>query len=382
MSSFFTTEVEEGAVRLIVPDLSRYSVGGRVEPAWAPVFYNPKMANNRTMSVIAVSAYASYMERNELVLCEPLTSTGARAIRYAKEVPGVSKVFAGDINADAVKLAEVNAEANGVGDLVEVVKEDANVLLSRLKNRCDVVDVDPFGSPQPYLDSAFRSVKDLGLVCVTATDLAVLTGRHPHKCMKRYHAEVFPTPFGLEVGIRILIGYMGRVAASYGLRLEPLVSWYEGHYYRVCVLVVRSRKDSIDNMMRQGYVVYDRVDRRRQLVRGYPCPSERGMGPLWSDRLSLPLFLRYMMWEASRRPYAPEEVKKFIRTLYEESSAPPLYYLTYEFARFGYEPSREQIVRALSAGGFSAWFTHFDSRGFKTVAGVEEINESIDMYLK
>jgi len=49
--------LREGEVSFYAPDLSRYVAGGRIEPAWAPVFYNPAMANNRSVSVIVVRAY-------------------------------------------------------------------------------------------------------------------------------------------------------------------------------------------------------------------------------------------------------------------------------------------------------------------------------------
>ena len=41
-----------------------------------------------------------------------------------------------------------------------------------------VVDLDPYGSPAMFLDAAVQCVTDGGLLCVTATDLAVLCGNH------------------------------------------------------------------------------------------------------------------------------------------------------------------------------------------------------------
>lgn len=42
----------------------------------------------------------------------------------------------------------------------------------------DVVDLDPYGTPAQLLDSAVQSVKDGGLLCVTATDMANLCGNN------------------------------------------------------------------------------------------------------------------------------------------------------------------------------------------------------------
>lgn len=41
----------------------------------------------------------------------------------------------------------------------------------RNKNKFDVVDVDPYGSPSPFVDAAVQCVADGGLLMVTATDM-------------------------------------------------------------------------------------------------------------------------------------------------------------------------------------------------------------------
>lgn len=40
----------------------------------------------------------------------------------------------------------------------------------------DVIDLDPYGSAAPFLDAAVQSVADGGLLCITCTDMAVLSG--------------------------------------------------------------------------------------------------------------------------------------------------------------------------------------------------------------
>ena len=41
----------------------------------------------------------------------------------------------------------------------------------RNKTKFDVVDVDPYGSPSPFVDAAVQCVADGGLLMVTATDM-------------------------------------------------------------------------------------------------------------------------------------------------------------------------------------------------------------------
>lgn len=50
------------------------------------------------------------------------------------------------------------------------------------------VDVDPYGSPSVFLDSAVQTVADGGLLMCTATDMAVLCGNNGEVCHSKYAA--------------------------------------------------------------------------------------------------------------------------------------------------------------------------------------------------
>ena len=60
-----------------------------------------------------------------MIINEGLSATGLRSIRYAKEIPGLSKVFANDLDPEAVKLLSSNVELNEVSTIVEPIKGDA-----------------------------------------------------------------------------------------------------------------------------------------------------------------------------------------------------------------------------------------------------------------
>ena len=53
-------------------------------------------------------------------------------------------------------------------------------------DRFDAVDVDPFGTPSPFVDCALRSIKDGGLLSVSATDSGVLCGVYPKVALRKY----------------------------------------------------------------------------------------------------------------------------------------------------------------------------------------------------
>lgn len=50
----------------------------------------------------------------------------------------------------------------------------------------NVVDLDPYGTAIPFLESALSAIVNGGLLCVTFTDMAVLCARKPHVCFYKY----------------------------------------------------------------------------------------------------------------------------------------------------------------------------------------------------
>ena len=110
-------------------------------------------------------------------ILEALSATGLRSIRYAKEINGVKEVIANDFSKRAVASIERNIAANEVSDKVRASNADAtNVMYNNRKkeDQFDVVDLDPYGSPTPFLDGAVQAVAEGGLLCLTCTDVAVL----------------------------------------------------------------------------------------------------------------------------------------------------------------------------------------------------------------
>lgn len=57
-----------------------------------------------------------------------------------------------------------------------------------LGNRFHVIDLDPYGCPSQFLDSAVQSVCNGGMLMVTCTDMAVLCGNSPETCYVKYGA--------------------------------------------------------------------------------------------------------------------------------------------------------------------------------------------------
>ncbi|MFQ5891611.1 MAG: tRNA (guanine(10)-N(2))-dimethyltransferase, partial [Candidatus Methanofastidiosia archaeon] len=128
-------EFREGKARILAPKFEKLT-------SRAKVFYNPEMSFDRDLSSLLISSSADRLE-----VCDALSGTGIRGIRYALECK--SKVHLNDLNPKSYKLIKENLKLNNIE--AEVSNIDANILLREIK--FDVVDIDPFGSPVYYLDS-------------------------------------------------------------------------------------------------------------------------------------------------------------------------------------------------------------------------------------
>lgn len=143
------------------------------------VFYNPVQEFNRDLSIAVLNTYAA-KQKAKIRIFEALAASGIRSMRYAHEVKNVAEITANDFDKKAVELIKQNIKLNSLEGLVNASCDDAAAFMySTLKNRknqFDCIDLDPYGSPTPFLDATLRSIKNGGLLLVTATDAAVLCG--------------------------------------------------------------------------------------------------------------------------------------------------------------------------------------------------------------
>jgi tRNA (guanine26-N2/guanine27-N2)-dimethyltransferase len=104
-------------------------------------------------------------------------------------------IIANDMDSNAVKLIDENLEINlknDVNERVKIIKSncgDAIATMHKLKaegTKLDVIDLDPYGSAAPFLDSAVQCISDGGLLCITCTDKVVLCSSHYDTCFSRY----------------------------------------------------------------------------------------------------------------------------------------------------------------------------------------------------
>jgi len=389
----FPTEiVGEGKVKILVPKLEAFVKSpSEYAPSKAPVFYNPVMELNRDLAVLALQAYQRMVDR-EIFVCEPLAGCGVRGIRFAVEVEGVKEVLVNDINEKASQLAMLNVEMNGLDKRVIVKKEDANFLLATHgapRKRFDAIDIDPFGSPAPYTDSALRALRNGGFLALTATDMAPLCGVYPKACVRRYHGKPLRTEYCHELAVRLLAGFLAVTAAEYDIGVEFLFSHSTGHYVRVYAKIAYGAKRADENIQKMGYVIHCFTCFYRETKNGiFPsslpseCP-ECGAnlsigGPLWLGKIANKEFCILMKNELNKKRLRQrEKIEKIVDLVKGEVDAPPTYYVLDKFsdALNLPVPPLKAVLESLRGGGFQAFLTHFNPKGVKSNVPTAKLKE-------
>ena len=389
--SFPTRVVVEGETKLIIPDFEAFKgPSGEYTPSLAPVFYNPRMEICRDLGVSILQVYQR-LGGLEINVCEPLTGCGARGVRYAYEVRGVKHVVVNDLNPRAFELAKRNVEANNLGLLVDVKNVDANLLLQTylaLGERFDVIDIDPFGSPVPFIEASLKALKDRGLLCLTATDLAPLCGVYPSACLRRYGGIPLRVDCCHELAARLLLGALCRKAAEHDIGFNPLLVYYFEHYVRAYVTVSLGASKANECVKELGYVAHCKPCLSREVFKGLarPLPSlcqECGSkievgGPVWCGPLFNRRFCKEVLEEVKgRRIRFRRRILKLLEVLMEEPEEPPLYYVIDVFCDKlnTPTPSTTSVIKELRGRGFKASKTIFNMRGVKTDAKARELKD-------
>jgi len=332
------TLVKEGQARLWVPDVERLKGPGKRMPG----FYNPIMKFARDMDILLLTA----MEPKPEKYLDALAGTGARGIRLQVEVPGMEgRVIMNELSPKGFALVNLNLRENGLSAEAHNEEFMSAVDIAPF----DWVDIDPYGSPVMFVHPAAASVKR-GYLSVTATDTSVLSMVYPSVCRRRYGIHGTKTYMPHEVGLRGLLSYVVRVAASLDRSVRVLLSYSSDHYYR-CVVELSTGANRADASLRSiGDLDVD----------------GRIVGPLYLGPLADPKLLEKM----EPLPQIDPRCMRLLSILRSELDLPPGYLHTDLISRDAKvaPPSVEKMVELLRAHGFRASRTHVDPKGVRTDA--------------
>ncbi|XP_041002555.1 probable tRNA (guanine(26)-N(2))-dimethyltransferase 2 [Juglans microcarpa x Juglans regia] len=187
---------------------------------------------------------------------EALAASGLRSLRYAREVEGIGQVVALDNDKVSIESCKRNIKFNGsvACSKVEAHLTDARVFMLTHPKEFDVVDLDPYGAPSVFLDSAVQSVVDGGMLMCTATDMAVLCGSSGEVCYSKYGSYPLRGKYCHEMALRILLACIESHANRYKRYIVPVLSVKMNFYVRVFVRIYTSASAMKNTPLKLSYV--------------------------------------------------------------------------------------------------------------------------------
>ncbi|MGA8905185.1 MAG: methyltransferase domain-containing protein, partial [Candidatus Bathyarchaeia archaeon] len=306
------------------------------------VFYNPRMNLGRDFAVLFSASF--FPEGKRLCVCDAMTGSGVRAVRYMLEAPNVARVVAADKSPEAVEAAKRTIRLNSLEKAVAVVESDANLLLlEHMQERFDLVDLDPFGSPAPYLESALRAIADGGILAATATDMGPLTGARPAACFRKYGARTIRTEFEKEMAVRIIAGCLGAIAGRLELGVEVVFAHASDHYARIYAALRKGKAFANQSAKQLGFLEYcpkclmrnsaDSLGSIEMVCKCCGTQVEIG-GPIWLGRLwDGGVVQRMVQRTPTLSSMRLSEIQMILSRIIEEADNSAFYYRTDAFAR-------------------------------------------------
>lgn len=348
-------EVREGATTLRVPEAQ---AGPSAGPSQAGLgFYNSSMALTRDLTVLAARAFEP-SGRPEFL--DGLAATGARGLRVANEADGWL-VTLNDRSRRTAEIAEANAEALGLGERAVVRAMDLNALLAG--STWPFVEIDPYGSPVPFLSLAVRAVEDGGILALTATDTTALHGVKAKPGRRRYLGEPpsRDAPGWKAAASRYLVGSIVREAARFDRAVSPLLVHHHKHAIRAYVRVERGA-DAADRALGRLEEIVLCPTCRTWDRQACACGEGRPTGPYEMAPLHDPAFLEALEVEVDDELARPDAVRELLTRCTDEAELGP-FYLDIDPAvkarGLGGPPARDDLQAALEDAGIPNARTHY-----------------------
>ena len=320
------------------------------------VFYNPVMELNRTITILLLNC----IEKKNMQIALPLSGSGVRGIRFLKELKKgkIKNISFNDYDTSAINSIKKNLGINKIRKSSKIIISNTDANLFML-NSCgfDYIDLDPFGSPNPFLDSSVTRLSRGGVFGVTATDTSALSGTYFKACVRKYWARPLRNEIMHEIGLRILIRKCQLIGAQFDKALIPIYSYSKDHYMRVFFYCEKG-KTKVDGILKQH---------------GMFCDA----GPLWIGKMWDEKLADKMYKEYEKEGGCCAELLKFLRIIKDESKINTIGF--YDIPSFAKKlslkdiPKQELLMSALKSKKYKVSLTHFKMNSIKSDIPREEL---------
>jgi len=414
----------------LIEEAERHALGPRAKKSGVS-FYNPAMSGNRTRSVLLFEHIlgSGILGSGTIYALDGLCATGIRARRWINELPAemASRICATLVDLDpislswAIKSHEMYPPEHGNGELVPMVGDLRRVVLDSGRHW---VDLDPFGSPVPFLDSAIQSLARSAVIEVSATDSAALTGSSKRPLLRRYGARVRTDCLAHDSGLRVLLAVVARVAARHGRCIAPLLSVWDSHHLRVSVRIRKSLEGANSVEENLGWRVhspsadellaskaYDLHHGSSELIHPMSCllpldypvnrSDKRISGPMWVRQIGCGEAMASMTedralqicgpnedsvseqlgWSSREIMIARRKIANSVGKISEESGVIDASHLVVvddlaSWLGVGAPPSPKKMVELLIDAGYRAGLANYGRPAFRTDAPWDYIGEA------
>lgn len=402
LSSFDLSINREGKAEFYVPATDELLIPSKS----MVVFYNKKMEINRDISNLAILAYSRLYNQKSLIIVDSMAASGVSSIRMLKECKNIEKIYINDINPVAVDLIQQNLILNKLNNQsvhMEVSRKDANFLFSEIVQKSysksethfrkpNLISIDPFGTPNLYLDTAFKAIQPVnGLLCVTATDTAVLFGIRPKTCIRKYMSKPLHTEYCKEIGARILVYFLSRIANINKMGVIPLLTFYNSHFIRVFCLTFKNKAKISQFFKSYGYLIHCNTcgyrstiqDNILEVINQCPVCKENDKiefaGPLWVNKIHNEKFIEELIVLNEKSQYNNKKrINKLLNLVKEEILMPLSYYNIHKLCKnlkISTIPKLDLLINHVRKRRYQISRTHFDFLSIKTNMDIEMIKK-------
>lgn len=351
-------------------------------------FYNPAQKLNRDITFEIVNEYFR-VKKHVKIFCA-MEASGIRGIRYLKSNEKY-QVYFNDISSEAIKSIEDNLKLNGIYNFQQIEKivatdtikaiitqKDCNIAMLETENYFDVIDIDPFGSCNKFVDNAFKSIKHNGLICFTCTDKAALCSK-VDKCFVKYHSSIKKNFCKNELPIRVLLSFISRASSKYEYSIIPIVSFSVDYYLRV---IIKVKKGHAKNILKTnsyflqcqcGNTVDIGLLNSTLKSNCDYCQSKMKLyGPFWNNVLHDVIIINKVL-----ENIVENENERLVGLFryFKQELAIPFYYEMSHLSRYLKQNTikMKTVLTVLSNMGYEVSLTHCNLDGFKTNAPIKVI---------
>ncbi len=334
------------------------------------VFYNPLMKSNRNISINLINS----IPNKSMKIALPLAGSGIRGIRFLNEVKKgkIKEIYFNDIKENFNKTLTNNLKLNIIklSNKIHIHNQEASTFL--MNQECfDYIDIDPFGSPNPFLAASVARISRNGILAITATDTAALTGTYLKSTKRKYWSTSLKNYLMHEIGLRILIRKVQLQGIQFDKALIPILSYHKDHYFRLYFRSDKGKQKSDEIVRQHQYFLFCNkcLNFKTSYYNKEKCDCGKDFqfaGPLWIGKL----FDKKLVQKIAKNNLFPEE-QKFLDTLDEESKKDSIGFHDLHQIAKTYKIQPPQMKDFLKKT--KSVRTHFSQNGFKTEKKINEI---------